>query len=65
MEIQPGNPYISSPKKKVVINSTAPISDSKQIIISIAIRYPDWGFAANKLETTRLTLENYVTWCGL
>jgi len=42
----------------------APIPDSKRIIISIAIGYPDWGFTGNKLETIRQPVENYVTWCG-
>jgi nitroreductase len=47
-----------------ILRRLAPIPDSKRIIISIAIGYPDWEFAGNKLETTRRPLENYVTWCG-
>ncbi len=38
--------------------------DSKQIIISIAIGYPDWDFPANKIESAREPLDDITTWCG-
>jgi len=47
-----------------VVRKFAHIPESKQLINSIAIGYPDWDFPANKLETTREPLESVVTWCG-
>jgi len=47
-----------------VVTKFAHIPESKQLINSIAIGYPDWDFPANKLETTREPLESVVTWCG-
>ncbi len=41
------------------------IPESKDIIISIAIGYPDWDFPANEVQSTREPLENVVAWCGL
>jgi len=40
------------------------IPESKQIIISIAIGYPDWDFPANKVESEREPVESITTWCG-
>ena len=40
------------------------ISESKRIVISIAIGYPDWDFPANKLQTKREPVENITTWHG-
>jgi nitroreductase len=40
------------------------IPQSKQIVISIAIGYPDWDFPANKLESDREYVDNFTTWCG-
>ena len=40
------------------------IPESKRIVLSIAIGYPDWDFPANKLEAEREPVENFVTWCG-
>ena len=40
------------------------IPDTKRLIISVAIGYPDWDFPANRLETARQPLEGFVTWCG-
>lgn len=42
----------------------ANISESKRIIISIAIGYPDWDFPANKVESMREPIGNITTWCG-
>jgi len=47
-----------------VVRRFTPIPESDEIVISIAIGYPDWDFPANKLETEREPLENLVTWCG-
>jgi len=40
------------------------IPESKRLVTSIAIGYPDWEFPANKLESKREPLENVVNWCG-
>ena len=47
-----------------VLRKYAGIPDSKRITESISIGYPDWDFPANKLESTREPLENFVTWRG-
>ena len=47
-----------------VLREFIPISESKEILIAIAIGYPDWDFPANKLESEREPLEKFVTWCG-
>ncbi len=47
-----------------VVRKFTSIPESKLIVISIAIGYPDWDFPANKLETRREPLESFVTWCG-
>ena len=47
-----------------VARKFARIHESKRIITSIAIGYPDWDFPANKLESKREPLEDFVTWYG-
>ena len=47
-----------------VVRKLTPIPDSQYIVMGIAIGYPDWDFPANKIETNREPLENFVTWCG-
>lgn len=47
-----------------VMRSFAHIPESRRIAINIAIGYPDWEFPANKLETEREPMENFVTWYG-
>ena len=47
-----------------ILREFTPIPESDEILISIAIGYPDWDFPANKLETKREPLENLVTWRG-
>jgi nitroreductase len=47
-----------------VIRQYACIPESKEILIGIAIGYPDWDFPANKLETEREPLESFVSWYG-
>ena len=47
-----------------VVRKFADISESKRIIISIAIGYPNWDFPANRVETTREPVGSITTWCG-
>ncbi len=47
-----------------VVRKYTGIPESKRIIVSIAIGYPDWGFPANKLESKREPVESSTTWCG-
>lgn len=47
-----------------VVRNLAGIPDSKRLIISIAIGYPDWDFPANKVETEREAVDNLTTWVG-
>lgn len=47
-----------------VLKEHCNIPESKQIIIAIAIGYPNWEFPANQLETTRESVDNLTTWCG-
>ncbi len=47
-----------------VVRDIAGIPETKRIIISIAIGYPDWDFPANKLETDREPADNLTTWLG-
>lgn len=47
-----------------VVRRIAGIPQSKQIIESISIGYPDWDFPANKLETKREPVESITTWRG-
>jgi len=48
-----------------VVRRFTGIPESKRIIISIAIGYPDWDFPANKLESSREPIESITTWHGL
>lgn len=47
-----------------VLRRFAGIPESKRIIISIAVGYPDWDFPANKVESSRESVDNITTWCG-
>ena len=47
-----------------VVRKFADISESKRIIIAIAIGYPNWDFPANRVESTREPVESITTWCG-
>ena len=47
-----------------VLRKFAGIPESKLIISSIAIGYPDWNFAANKIKSERAPLEDITIWCG-
>ncbi len=46
-----------------VVRRIANIPESKQIIIGIAIGYPDWDDPLNSLRTGREPVEELVTWC--
>jgi nitroreductase len=47
-----------------VLRQYAGIPESKRVLASIAIGFPDWDFPANKLESTRELVINITTWCG-
>jgi nitroreductase len=47
-----------------VLREYAKIPDSKEIVTTIAMGYPNWDFPANKINTPRESLENNATWCG-
>ncbi|RPJ80806.1 MAG: nitroreductase [Deltaproteobacteria bacterium] len=47
-----------------VVRTMAGIPDTKRIIISIAIGYPDPDFPANQVQTNREDAENLTTWIG-
>ena len=47
-----------------VLRKFVNIPDSKRIMGSISIGYPDWDFPANKLVSTREPLGKFVTWHG-
>ena len=47
-----------------VVRKFTGIPESKRIVVSIAIGYPDWDFPANKLETKREPVESITSWYG-
>ncbi|QTA82593.1 Nitroreductase [Desulfonema limicola] len=47
-----------------VLRRFCSIPDTKQIIIAVAVGYPDWDFPANQLETSREPVDKLTTWCG-
>jgi nitroreductase len=47
-----------------VMRHFAGIPESKRIVISIAIGYPDLGFPANKVQSAREPIDTIATWCG-
>jgi len=47
------------------VRRIANIPESKQVIIGIAIGYPDWEHPLNSLRTEREPVENLVTWSGM
>ncbi len=48
-----------------IVRRTADIPESKKLAIGIAIGYPNLDFPANKLQSTRESLTDVVTWRGL
>lgn len=47
-----------------VLRKFCNIPDTKQIIIALALGYPNWDFPANRLETSRESIDTLTTWCG-
>lgn len=47
-----------------VLHKFAEIPESKRIVISIAIGYPNWDFPANKVVSKREPIENITSWVG-
>lgn len=47
-----------------VLRKYAGIPESKRVLVSIAIGFPDWAFPANKLESNRELVDNVANWCG-
>jgi nitroreductase len=47
-----------------VLHKFAGIPESKRIVISIAIGYPNWDFPANKVVSNREPVENITNWIG-
>lgn len=47
-----------------VLREFCNIPEDKQIVIAIAIGYPNWDFPANQLETARESVDSITTWCG-
>jgi len=47
-----------------VLRQHGGIPDTKQIVMAIAIGYPNWDFPANRIETAREPVDAITTWCG-
>jgi len=47
-----------------VLHEFAKIPESKRIVISIAIGYPNWDFPANAVVSKRDPIEDISTWIG-
>lgn len=47
-----------------VLRKFCNIPETKQIIIAIAIGYPNWDFPANRVETSRVPIDTITTWYG-
>lgn len=47
-----------------VLRKIAKIPESKRLLVSIAVGYADRDFPANKVESTRASLESITTWHG-
>lgn len=47
-----------------IIRKYVDIPDSKRIVISITVGYPDWNAPQNQLVSTRVSLEEVVHWIG-
>ncbi len=47
-----------------ILRELCNIPESKQIIIAIALGYPNWDFPANRLKTTRVPIKSITTWHG-
>jgi nitroreductase len=47
------------------LREIAGIPDGKRIVMALAVGYPDWDFPANKIETTRVSVDENTIWRGL
>lgn len=47
-----------------VLRKYCDIPESKQIVIAIALGYPNWDFPANRLESGRESVDSVARWCG-
>ncbi|MCX5906666.1 MAG: nitroreductase family protein, partial [Deltaproteobacteria bacterium] len=47
-----------------VIREYTGIPDTKRLIVSIAIGYPEDHFPANRIESLREPVDSITTWCG-
>ena len=47
-----------------VLRKYANIPETKRILVSIAIGYPDWDFPGNRVESTRESVDTITTWHG-
>ncbi len=48
-----------------VVRKYTGIGEDKRLSINLAIGYPDWDFAANKVQSEREPLERTTNWCGI
>lgn len=48
-----------------VLRELAEIPDTKRIVMAIAIGYPDRDFPANRIETTRVPIDEITLWRGI
>ncbi len=47
-----------------IVRKFCNIVENKQIVIAIAIGYPNWDFPANRLATPRESVDTVTKWCG-
>lgn len=47
-----------------VLRQHCGIPATKQIVMAVAIGYPNWDFPANRIETAREPVDALTTWCG-
>jgi nitroreductase len=47
-----------------VLRRLGEIPDTKRIVMSIAIGYPDWDYPANQVTTSRVPIDDIVQWRG-
>ncbi|MBU4316094.1 MAG: nitroreductase [Proteobacteria bacterium] len=48
-----------------VLRQHADIPDSKRLIMAIALGYPDWTFPANRINSSRVSLDSNTYWRGI
>lgn len=47
-----------------VLRKYCHMPETKKIIMAIAVGYPNWNFPANRIETTRESVDSLTIWCG-